>query len=57
MYSRRSSKILPSHLWSANSYFKHMEEHRLEWADNIKTDFKETGCEGVDWMHLTQDRG
>jgi hypothetical protein len=24
--------------------------------DNIKIDLKEIGWEGVDWMHLTQDR-
>jgi hypothetical protein len=25
------------------------------WKDNIKTDIKETGGKGVDWIHLTQD--
>jgi hypothetical protein len=24
--------------------------------DNIRMDLKETGWEGVDWMHLAQDR-
>jgi hypothetical protein len=28
--------------------------HRLD--DNIKMDLKETGLEGVDWVHLAQDR-
>jgi hypothetical protein len=25
--------------------------------DNIRTDLREIGYEGVDWMHLAQDRG
>jgi hypothetical protein len=27
------------------------------WEDNIKMDLKEIGFEGVDWIHLPQDRG
>jgi hypothetical protein len=27
-----------------------------KWVDNIKIDFKEIRCEGVDWIHLTSDR-
>jgi hypothetical protein len=26
------------------------------WKDNIKMDVRETGWEGVDWIHMTQDR-
>jgi hypothetical protein len=26
------------------------------WEDNIKGDLTETGCEGVDWIQLAQDR-
>jgi hypothetical protein len=26
------------------------------WEDNIKMGLREIGCEGVDWMHLAQDR-
>jgi hypothetical protein len=29
-------------------------KHR--WEDNIKMDLREIGWEGVDWMHLAQDR-
>jgi hypothetical protein len=25
------------------------------WKDNISLDLRQTGWEGVDWMHLTQD--
>jgi hypothetical protein len=25
------------------------------WEDNIKMDFQEVGCEGMDWMNLAQD--
>ena len=27
------------------------------WEDNIKMDFQEVGCEGMDWIDLAQDRG
>jgi hypothetical protein len=26
------------------------------WKDNMKMDIKQTGWEGVDWIHLAQDR-
>jgi len=26
------------------------------WEDNIKMDLQEVGCEGMDWIDLTQDR-
>jgi hypothetical protein len=26
------------------------------WEDNIRMDLREIGLEGVDWMHLAQDR-
>ena len=29
---------------------------RRRWEDNIKMDFQEVGCEGMDWIELTQDR-
>jgi len=29
---------------------------RLRWEDNIKMDLQEVGCEGMDWIDLTQDR-
>jgi hypothetical protein len=29
---------------------------RCRWEDNIKMDKKEIWCEGVDWIHLAQDR-
>jgi hypothetical protein len=30
--------------------------HRRRWADNIKMDLQEVGCEGMDWIELTNDR-
>jgi hypothetical protein len=30
--------------------------HRCECEDNIRMDLKEIGWEGVDWLHLAQDR-
>jgi hypothetical protein len=29
--------------------------HRRRWEDNIRTDLKEIGWEGVEWILLTQD--
>jgi hypothetical protein len=29
---------------------------RRRWEDNIRIDLREIGWEGVDWIHLAQDR-
>jgi hypothetical protein len=29
---------------------------RDRWEENIRTDLKEIGCKGVDWIHLAQDQ-
>jgi hypothetical protein len=29
---------------------------RCRWEDNIKTDFREVGIDGANWIHLAQDR-
>jgi hypothetical protein len=29
---------------------------RRKWEDNIKMDLREVASEGMDWMHLAQDR-
>ena len=28
----------------------------LRWEDNIKMDLQEVGCEGIDWIIVTEDR-
>jgi hypothetical protein len=33
-----------------------LERPRRRWEDGIKMDFRETGCGGVEWIHLAQDR-
>jgi hypothetical protein len=30
--------------------------HRRRWEDNIRMDLRETGCGGMDWIDLAQDR-
>jgi hypothetical protein len=30
---------------------------RRRWEDNIKMDFRELGCEGMDWIDVAQVRG
>jgi len=30
--------------------------HSCRWEDNIKMDLQEVGCEGMDWIEVTQDR-
>jgi hypothetical protein len=29
---------------------------RRKWEDNIKMDFQEVGCVGMNWIELAQDR-
>jgi len=29
---------------------------RCRWEENIKMDFQEVGCGGMDWIELAQDR-
>jgi hypothetical protein len=29
---------------------------RHRWKDGIKVDLREIGCEGMEWIHLPQDR-
>jgi hypothetical protein len=33
-----------------------MGSPRRRWEDNIRIDLGEIGQEGVDWVHLAQDR-
>jgi hypothetical protein len=35
---------------------KPLGKPKIKWEYNIKMDLREIGCEGVDWMHLAQDR-
>jgi hypothetical protein len=34
----------------------HLEDPRPGWDDNIKMDLQEVGCEGMEWIELSQDR-
>jgi hypothetical protein len=33
-----------------------LERYRCRWEDNTKKDHKEMGMEGMDWIHLADDR-
>jgi hypothetical protein len=33
-----------------------LEKPRRRWVDNIKTDVREIGWVGVDWINMVQDR-
>jgi hypothetical protein len=33
-----------------------LERPSRGWEDNIRTDLREIGWEGADWIHLAQDR-
>jgi hypothetical protein len=33
-----------------------LTRHRSRWEDTIKINMKEIGCEGVEWIHLAQDK-
>jgi hypothetical protein len=35
---------------------KPLVRSRCRWEDNIKINLTETGCDGMDWIHLAQDR-
>jgi hypothetical protein len=35
---------------------KPLVRHWHRWKNNIRLDLTETGWEGVEWMHLAQDR-
>jgi hypothetical protein len=35
---------------------KPLKRPRRRWEDNIRMDLTEIGWEGVDWIHLAQDR-
>jgi hypothetical protein len=32
-----------------------LRRRRQRWEDKIRMDLKRSRCEGVEWMHLTQD--
>jgi hypothetical protein len=39
-----------------NRYNVPVGKPRRRWKDNIRMDMREVGWEGMDWMHLIQDR-
>jgi hypothetical protein len=48
---------MPTKFWSEKSEGKRPPGRpRRRWEDNIRIDLTEIGWEGVNWMHLAQDR-
>jgi hypothetical protein len=47
--------LLTNTWMTAQMLLKH-ESPKRRWRDDIKADFKETGCQNVDWIQLAQDR-
>jgi hypothetical protein len=39
-------------LWGNVKGWGQLGQPRHRWEDNIKMDMKETGWEGMDWIHL-----
>jgi hypothetical protein len=35
---------------------KQLGRPRSRWEDNIRMNVKEIGCEGIEWIHLAQNR-
>jgi hypothetical protein len=51
-------KTIKSKCWSENLKGRgHSEDLGVEGGDNSRMGLQEIGWEGVDWMHLAQDRG
>ena len=41
-------------LWRNLRERDHLEEQSYKFEDNIKMDLQKVGCEGMDWIYLTQ---
>jgi len=42
--------------WSENVKGRELAKPKLRWEDNIRMDLREIGWEGVDWIHVAQDK-
>jgi len=42
--------------WWGNLRNRPLGRPRSRWEDNIKMDFQEAGCGGMDWIDVAQDR-
>jgi hypothetical protein len=50
--ARRGGREICTKLWSENLKGRELGRQRHIWEDNIRTDVRELGWEGVDWIHL-----
>jgi len=55
-YSTHGNDEMHTKFWSESLKEVTLRRSRHRWEDNIKMDLAEMGWEGVNWMHLTQDR-
>jgi hypothetical protein len=52
----RGEKCIQNFRWKTLKGREPVRKPRNRWENNIKMDLKETAYEGVDWIHLAQDR-
>jgi len=52
----RISEMRNAMSWLENLKGRPLVRPRSRWEDNIRMDLREIGLEGVEWIHLAQDR-
>jgi hypothetical protein len=55
-WTRHAARTVEFRKIYKNLVEKRLGRHRRRWEDNIRMDIMEIGWEGVDWIHLSQDR-
>jgi hypothetical protein len=56
MYGGEESRSVYRVLVGKSEGKRALGRSRRRWEDNIKMDFQEVGCGGMDWIELARDR-
>jgi hypothetical protein len=57
MFLTRTSDVTMAYgTWFCSNFPVTEMTPRRRWEDNNRMDLRETGWDGVDWIHLAQDR-